>query len=61
MGRQLAFSVAHVADWWMSAWVEAGQPMLRPEWGADSNKTESMDGEDEEDRWKGGEGEDHEP
>ena len=61
MGRQLASSVAHVADWWMSAWVEAGQPILRPQWGPDANNTESFDEEDAEDRWKGGGGEDHEP
>jgi len=61
MGRQLAASVAHVADWWMSAWVEAGQPMLRAVWGPDVNQTDFSDGEDEEDQWKGGEVEDHEP
>jgi len=61
MGRHLAASVAHVADWWMSAWVEAGQPMLRAVWGPDANQTDFSDGEDEEDQWKGGEVEDHEP
>jgi hypothetical protein len=50
-----------VADWWMSAWVEAGQPMLRARWGPDLSKTESFEEEDAEDRWKGGGGEDHDP
>lgn len=66
MGRQLAASVAHVADWWLSAWVEAGQPLLRSPWGPDArvledNNQEDNNQEDNDVGWKGAGDDDHSP
>jgi hypothetical protein len=38
MGRQLSASVTHVADWWLSAWLAAGQPRLQFVSGQDGNE-----------------------
>jgi hypothetical protein len=46
MGRQLSASVTHVADWWLSAWLAAGQPRLQFVSGQDGNER-AIEGEDE--------------
>lgn len=46
MGKQLSASVTHVANWWLSAWIEAGQPMLQIIKGHDG-KHQSNSEEDE--------------